>query len=545
MAIDLPPVMPPQLASQIQIQAFASNKSPVISAVIGGINIRVVGNTQLSTAQIEALLAEAESPSAAITTLTRRYYNAGHLLVSVSYFRVDDTVTVMVNQAAVKGVRGNPQVTAHFASLVGDTDLSLAEFDRARVLADLQAERAGLTYSIAYEQHYDNQVILDFREQVLADHDATDFIVEMNNKGSRFLGRYFGLAGLKHQFSTGTELNIGYRTIFEELGEAGDGEDYQQFDIGLEHPFRFGLYGVEASHIQYQRQPQTSVSSAGGAVCLPPLIACPAPVNSSASLDLDAKIDSFALSGEQVLSSNPIQRWTVFERIEHIQSEINAAAQSSPLLDERYQTFELGGKYSVRGSLAESPSYFKAQLSLKTGFGDGGSFASNTSEEVGIGKREAEFVLLQPKLGYKFALAPGYELALNFNGQFADNTQLPQQQQFVLGGMNSMSAYLPGVLIGDDGYFLHLGANGKHQWWGLTWETSLFAEYAATRFNNANGELAAKQSLADAGFRLLLKPGYGLETELLAAAPLMDDVVDSDRLDTLKADFFWRLRWVF
>jgi hypothetical protein len=163
MAIDLPPVMPPQLASQIQIEAAARVETAAITAVIGGINIRVVGNTQLSTAQIEALLAESESPSDAITSLTRRYYNAGHLLVSVSYYRVENTVTVLVSQAAVKGVRGNPQVTAHFASLVGDRDLSLAEFDRARVLADLQAERAGLAYSIAYEQHYDNQVILDFR----------------------------------------------------------------------------------------------------------------------------------------------------------------------------------------------------------------------------------------------------------------------------------------------------------------------------------------------------------------------------------------------
>ncbi len=544
MAIDLPPVMPPQLASQMQIEAAARVETAAITAVIGGINIQVIGNTQLSTSQIEVLLAEAESPSAAITALTRRYYNAGHLLVSVNYFRRDDTVTVLVSQAVVKGVRGNPQVTSHFEGLVGDTDLSLAEFDRARVLADLQAERAGLAYSIAYEQHYDNQVILDFREQVIADHDATDFILEMNNKGSRFLGRYFGLAGVKHQFASGTEMNIAYRTIFEELGGAGDGDDYQQFDIGFEHPFRFGLYGIEASHIEYQRRPQVTTTSTSGGVCLPPLLNCPV-VTGTETLDLDAEIASVAFSGEQVLASNPVQRWTVFERLEHISSEIKAAGQSAAVLEERYQTLELGGKYSVRSSLADAPSYLKAQLSLKAGFGDGGSFGSDASEDVSIGKRDAEFLLLQPKLGYKFALAPNYELALNFNGQFADNTQLPQQQQFVLGGMNSMSAYLPGVLIGDNGYFFHLAVNGKHQWWGLAWESSLFAEHAATRFNNASGELSASQSLADAGFRLALKPGYGLETELLAAIPVMDDVVDESRLTALEADFFWRLRWVF
>ncbi len=544
MAIDLPPVMPPQLASQIQIEASASEKSAPISAVIGGITVRVIGNQLLSNTQVEALLAEAETPSAAITALTRRYYNAGHLLVSVSYYRLDDTVTVLVNQALVKGLRGNSQVTSHFAGLVGDPDLSLAEFDRARVLADLQAERAGVSYSIAYEQHYDNQVILDFREQVIADHDATDFILEMNNKGSRFLGRYFGLAGLKHQFGNGTELNVAYKTIFESLGEAGDGDDYQQFDLALEHPFTFGLFGIESSHIEYQRHPQVPTSAAGGGLCLPLLNNC-AVSGAVETVFLDAEIDSIALSGEQVVYSNPVRRWSAFERIEHISSEIRSASQSAPLLDENYDTLELGAKYSQRGSLVEAPSYLKAQLSLKTGFGDGGSFASDSSDAVSIGKREAEFILLLPKLGYKFALAPDYEFALNFNGQFADNTQLPQQQQFVLGGMNSMSAYLPGVIIGDNGYFAHLAVNGKHQWWGLAWESSLFAEYAATKFNNARGELAPNQSLADAGFRLSLKPGLGLETELLAAVPVFDDVVDESRLESLEADFFWRLRWVF
>ena len=95
MAIDLPPVMPPQLASHIQIEAAANSDAAAITASIGGINIRVIGNTQLSSAQIEAILAEAISPSEAITALTRRYYNAGHLLVSVSYYRVDDTVIAL------------------------------------------------------------------------------------------------------------------------------------------------------------------------------------------------------------------------------------------------------------------------------------------------------------------------------------------------------------------------------------------------------------------------------------------------------------------
>lgn len=547
MAIDLPPVMPPQLATHIQIEAASQANAEAITAVVAGITVRVVGNQYLSPSQITSILSAAETPSDAITALTRRYYNAGYLLVSVSYFRVDDTVTILVNQSTVKGIRGNSAITAHFKGLIGDPDLSLAEFDRARVLADLHAQRAGLAYSIAYEQHYDNQVILDFREVPVDDYDATDVVLEMNNKGSRFLGRYFGLAGLRQRFNTGTEASLAYKTIFEDLGEAGDGDGYQQLDFSVEHPFTFGLYGVDFTRIEYQRQPQISTSPGGGlglGLCLPPLISC-APSGGSAVVDLDAEIDVATFSGEQVLYSNPVRRWSVFERIEYVNSEIQADVQSQPLLDESYQTVELGAKYSVRGALATSPSYFKAQLSLRAGFGDGGSLESDRSDGVGIGQRSADFVMLRPKLGYKFALAPHYELAVNLDGQFVDDTQLPQQQQYVLGGMNSLSAYLPGVLIGDNGYFVQAALNAKYRVWGMPLEASLFAEYGATSFNGVSGELGSNQSVADVGVRLSAMLGYGFETELVAAAPLMDDVVDKARVDTLESDFFWRLRWTY
>jgi hypothetical protein len=545
MAIDLPPVMPPQLATHSQIEIAVQTNAEAITAVVAGITMRIVGNKYLSPTQIASILATAETPSAAVTELTRRYYNAGYLLVSVSYFRVDDTVTVLVNQSTVKGIRGNMAITAHFNGLIGDPDLSLAEFDRARVLADLQAQRAGLAYRITYEQHYDNQVILDFREVPIDDVDATDVVLEMNNKGSRFLGRYFGLAGLRHRFNSGTEVSLAYKTIFEDLGEAGDGEGYEQLDISIEHPFTFGLYGVDVTRIQYQRQPRVGTTGGDGlGYCLPPLIAC-TPAAGGTVVNLDAEIDIVTLSGEQVLYSNPVRRWSVFERLEYVNSEIQSDLQFQPLLDESYQTIELGAKYSVRGALVDAPSYFKAQLSVRAGFGGGGSLESDRSDGFGVGQRSAEFFMLRPKLGYKFALAPHYELSVNLDGQFAGDTQLPQQQQYVLGGMNSLSAYLPGVLIGDNGYFVQAGISAKHRVWGMPLEASIFAEYGATSFNGVSGELASAQAVADTGVRLSAALAYGFETELVAATPLLDDVVDKARLDALEADFFWRLRWTF
>ena len=60
MAIDLPPVMPPQLATHTQIEAAAQTNAEAITAVVAGITMRVVGNKYLSPTQITAILAAAD-----------------------------------------------------------------------------------------------------------------------------------------------------------------------------------------------------------------------------------------------------------------------------------------------------------------------------------------------------------------------------------------------------------------------------------------------------------------------------------------------------
>jgi len=117
MAIDLPPVMPPQLATQQQVEFAKQYQGSYVQREINGVLLRVQEAPYLSEAQLQAILDSADSPSAAITALSRRYYNMGHLLVGLSYFRLGDTVTVMVSQNRVKGLRGAPLLTHFFSGL--------------------------------------------------------------------------------------------------------------------------------------------------------------------------------------------------------------------------------------------------------------------------------------------------------------------------------------------------------------------------------------------------------------------------------------------
>lgn len=544
MAIDLPPVMPPQLASQVQIEAHQP-RSAAIEQKINGVLMRVYGNKYLSTEQVTGILAAAETPSAAITALTRRYYNLGHLLVAVHYYRQDDTVHVLVEQNTVKGLRGNPRATAFFDGLVGDPDLQLEEFDRARVLADVYAERAGVEYSISYEQHYDNAVILDFIESPSDDYDANDAYVEINNQGSRFLGRYFGELGGSQRFSTGTEFRLGYRTAFTDFGEASDGDDFHRLNIALEQPMASGLYTVEASHIRYEREPTVSATAAADPACLPLLMNCDAAI-SETELSLDARISSAALRGEHVLYSNPVRRLSLFERVEYIDSRIEARSSDTPLLEERYATLEVGGRYSLRDTVLGQPSFARLQLAGKIGLsGSGGSFESDDGNGVGIGRRSADFFVFTPAVALRTSLANGAELSLNALGQWNNSVQLPQQQQWVLGGIHRLAAWLPGTLIGDEGFYARLALQKSFDWNGVAITPAVFTEYGSAWFQDTSSALGDAQSLSDIGVSVTFDVAQGLESELALATAVSEDVQDETRVERQEAEFFWRLRWRF
>ncbi|WP_288364569.1 ShlB/FhaC/HecB family hemolysin secretion/activation protein [uncultured Spongiibacter sp.] len=559
MAIDLPPVMPPVNADVAQVQAAKNASATVIEADVNGTTVRVYGNEYLSDSELRDLLASAKTPAEAVIGLAKRYYQDGHLLMKVDYARMLDSVAILVKQLRLNDVTGAEEIRPYFADLAGDADLSIAEFHRAKVLADLRSRRAGYDYDISYVEQGDDAVDIQLSRTAIENYDATEIIVEANNKGSRFLGRYFGLAGVKHKFESGTQASVSYQTAFTDLGESRDGEELNQVSISVDHPFAHGLYGIEVNYVDYLREPTVNQTNPGSCV-LGPLFCTPG-TTSSTGVELDAEILQATLRGEQVLYSTPWQQFSLTERIEFIDSTIDQEGRSEKLLDENYQVVELGGRYTLNRFQSEeqNAARLNASLKLRAGFGDGGTLdrydeyrAAYQQQNPGqpvpdivAPARTAEFIALLPSLSYEQRITDGVTMKTTARGQFADE-QLPQQQQFVLGGMDSMSAYLPGVLIGDEGYHLKVSLNKAIKAAeGLKLTPSLFAEYGGSWYNNTNSDFGDEQALADAGLRLKLEYGDFLYSELVAAKSIYDDVVNDDFIEELEADFYWRLRLTF
>ena len=549
MAIDLPPIIPPQLSTADRIQAYAAADTAVIDTQVAGFTMRISGNRYLTSDQIESIAAASTTPSQAIRALNQAYYQMGHLLVAVYYAPGGSTIHVHVINGRLDGIEGPEVVKSHFTPLVGDEDLTVDEFERHRVLADLQAMRMGRDYAIRYSVGDDpERFVLVFEGASAADYKPTDLTFEVGNQGNRFVGRYFAGVGVEHHFWEGAEFTAGYEGALTQWGETNGGRSYNGLNVGLDRATRFGIYGVELHHVEYDRDAVLETPGQTDTSFLCTLLGlCSNTPATFTPVVVEGETTLAALTGEQVLSASTRHRLAFSQRIEAVESEITLD-DGRKLIDEPHTSAEAGLKFFKRSRWFDTDVRWSVQGFVEAGLSsDSGTLgvedgsALNSSEAVSAGKRTAEYLLYKPKLGLKVAVGDDMSFDIDVLSQISDGKQLPQQQQFVLGGLSTMSAYLPGSLIGDSGVYGRIKLEGDWQPFGAQLTPSVFVELGQAWFEDASGELGKTRTLVDAGIRLEGELGWGLTTQLVAAVPVSDRNVDSDTMADMEVDFFWHI----
>ncbi len=549
MAIDLPPIIPPQLSTVDRIAAHASVSGEIIETRAAGFDLRVSGNRYLSRKQIENIAAASTTPSQAIRAINQAYYQMGHLLVAVYYAPDESKIHVHVVNGRLTGIEGASVVAGHFSPLVGDDDLTVDEFERRRVMAELQAVRMGKDYAIRYSVGEDPaQFVLVFDSAAATEYEATDFILDAGNQGNRYVGRYFAGVELEHRFGRGAELTLGYQGALIEWGETNGGRRYDSMNFGLDRATRIGMYGIELNHMQYERNALLEIPGQADTSALCEILGlCSNTPSTVTTAVVEGKTSVAALRGEQVLMASTRHRLALSQRLEAVDSEITLD-DGRLLLDEPHSSAEAGLKYFRRSRWFDTDVRWSVQGFVEAGMsrdkGTLGADSGNTTNDsmaVSAGKRTAEYLIYKPKLGLKIGLSDSLSFDIDVLSQLSDGKQLPQQQQFVLGGLSTMSAYLPGTLIGDSGVYGRFKLAGQWHPFGGDLSPSLFVEYGQAWFEDVEGELGDTRSLADAGFRLEGEIGKGLKMQLVAAVPLSESNVDSEVTKAMEVDFYWHL----
>lgn len=507
MAIDLPPAIPPQLAT-VEFVTQQTGEGARYTGQVGNVAVNVFGNTLLSTEQLDAALAEAGNPSQAVLNINQAYWEAGHLLVSVQYAVDGDKLIVGVTEGALADVIAPESIYPFFDHLIGDTDLTRDEFEDARLLANLKSERAGYDLNVRYHMapNQPDQVTLVMESVENEEHQATGLTVTFGNPGNRFVGRYFGNIEASHQFDNGTQLNIGWETAITSLSSDRDlngGEDYNRYLISIDQPTPFGLYGLAYNQTRFG-----FVDTNGK--------------NENTVVDISA-------TGEQMLLRNSRTRLSIREVIGHVEDETEGATAR----DEPHTYASVGVTWLQRvGNLSRVLS----RLSVKQGL--------EGNDNTGAANGDSQFTILSPELGAQVSLFDNFWLDVDLLGQFVDDElPVPRQQQWVLGGLSSLSAWFPGILAADEGYF----GRAAFVWRGnpvgkLRPTLSAFIEYGEA----GNAVTGATDDLSDVGLRASLQYAANTSLDLIVAEPIDDEDENGDVVsEELEADFFFLLRHQF
>ena len=510
MAIDLPPAVPPQLTSA---EALRSSTASGMSMQIAGYDARIAGATLVSEEEIRTALGSAADLSQAVRALSALYRLKGYLAARILYVLDGTTLLVQVNEGCIRAVEAPPRLQGYLDPLIGDCALTTVRFHQQKLLADLLTDRAGQSVSSELKFEDGANATLFLNGNPLEDHDPTQWSLNFGNPGNRFLGRYFAGGGVRHHTRRGTELTATYNRALTSMGSSPQGGKYlnaYQAGAGFVQPW--GLIGTSASYVEYEQE--------------------------VLGFDLEADVLQLEVAGQYLLPSRPEARWLASGRLLYVDSQIEEPISGLDLQDEVYPAIEAGTAYNHGTNIFSQSIALQGGLLLRQGLGDqDGSFP--------VSGRRGDFTLMEPNVGLTWNLKNESELRWTLNAQITSDS-LPQQQQWVLGGISNMSAWLPGVLIGDQGLHTRLEYSlAPIQLREQPLSLSVFAEAGSAEFEDQPAPLSDRRSLSDAGFRLNYQIWTGLTLDAVAALPLGDSHLDDDFLEDLRSDAFFNLRQVF
>ena len=527
MPLDLPPPLPPQQADAAVLEerhAVASSQGDVIQIGVGQYTLRISGNTYLSEGRIREVVEVGKTPSQVILLLNALYAAEGYLFVNVEYARRgnSDTIYVQVNEGHLADVEAPPELAPYFEKFEGERGVRKRDLEPMRVLAQIKADRMGRDVSSEYRIDDSNPEAFTLRlegEEKPA-HDPVTFTTVFGNPGNRFLGRYFGFANAKIDTPGGDQIGVGYGTAFTGLGDTRNGESYDNYSLSYSTVTTLGLYSLSASHTEYEVEER---------------------------FDLDdreeAEIFRLKASGSQFLYADEKTRWVLEQELQYTYSIIEFVSADPPdLIGQRAQDEEYGA-FRLGTTVSRSWELFDRRGSVSGGAGYKRGLGGNVENLVNTGRR-TDFNILDAKMTLRYLFPWELVGSLDLKGQKSIERLVPQDEQWVLGGTDNLSAYLPGILIGDSGAYARLQLQlPRWKLFDRPYRFSLFTEAGTAKFEN--GPEQSSRSACDAGVKLEAAPADWLELKLYAAEGFCESNLDSDFVERNEADLFFNVKAEF
>ena len=506
MPIDFPPPPQPLQGDVATLQAEAGQGE--VTVPVAGYTLHVHAPGVLGEEQIRAATEGLDDLSNAVRALAAAAQRAGTIAPKTLYVRSGNEVYVSLYAGTIGTVNAPAQLMPYFEGLGGGKEVELGDFERRRLFASVHASRMGAGYTPIFSEGEGNTYDLTLKP-------GTDVVdpgsvrVNLSNAGNRFTGREFLDLDARRGTDSGDEYSVLARTAASVLRLDDDepGSDYHEYALGWSRVAPWGLVGANLRYLDYRL------------------------LSGGTRFNGELLIGDIGYTG--VLSSTLVSRLTVQGKVDYIQRKLEQDADGLLRQEEPYPSLELGAAYSRTLRVFSQGWLALASFSARKGFGDG---------DPRLTLADLDYWLVRPSVSLRWQQLP-WSAELQAAGQYSSVT-VPEQQQWVLGGIGNLHAYVPGVVVGDRGALVRaVGERGLFDTQNWSLKLRGFVEYGASQYSEdvpgrPSGDL---QSLADAGAELVAGYKPFLELALTAAAPIYDDGVNKAARDDARSDFFFRI----
>lgn len=502
MAIDLPPTLPPALVPAASIQAAAKS----------GANGKFKRFSLYLNDQADCLGSEmlppaidgAETLSDVVRELARSCYREGYPTGQIVYARVGDTVFISAENRQLAAVKLPEAYQDFFDGLEGTVPRD-SDFEQRRALASVRADRDGENYRLKFEDagNGDSSVVL--AGDYVGEASTSKLVLQVGNLGNRFVGRHIAGLDIEESFNGGWTFGAEARTALSGLNddEFSTTDSLNEQWIGLSKATNVGIFAISGRFLQFQDL-------------------------EDALVPFDANLEQGGFSWAYTPYADFKRRLVTTLEAEYIDRDTELRPSGVVAFRERYTAIAAAANYTLQFGSGTRPMHLDATLLLSHGLGgnEDRTFAS------------LDYLLIRPSAKLKIGLNESLNFNAGFSMQITDDVT-PEQKQWVLGGIESVHAFLPGVASGDEGYVANLGVSTKdYQWNSIKYSLAGFAEMADVSSNLPGG---GDVTLADVGLSLTWQYKKRTRGFIAYAVAVDDDDLSDAARDAAEADLLFSI----
>ncbi|MCC2657199.1 MAG: hypothetical protein K0Q76_2307 [Panacagrimonas sp.] len=512
MPIALPAPSTPELGSA---ETIRGQGSAYVSAAFQENQVHVIGPEVVSKEALEGAITGAENLSDVVRRVQAAYYLAGYPSVRLAYALAAPDLYIGVTLGKITKVEAPERYRAYFDQLEGADPLTDEKLEPGRTFASLHADRAGQAATPTLIPDGDGSILRI--EPTDTGPERTAVGLGVGNPGNRFVGRHFADWFAKHSFTTGDEVRFTGRYGLEGLDHDDGARGYGDFSAAWGRVTPWGLLALQGRFTGYQVEVDA--------------LNLPDPVK------LTGNIGEVELGWTGLLHSSFYSRWGVSAKVDYTRKILEEASSEEDIQQQEYGSVEAATQYSRVFRPMDLPTELSAGVMVRSGLGD------NKIDQLRV-RADLGYLLFRPTLGASVRFGEYATIRLAMIAQITDDT-LPEQQQWVMGGIGNIESYLPGVASGDSGGLARLQWETDSQGlFGFAVTPRLFVEYGYAKFENDVSGDDERKTLVDGGASLTFSRGP-FDASVSYAESIQEKKIDKDTLHDSDANMFFRVAMKF